>query len=164
MSEDADKLAAMCATPLEIQCNGKSYRLSPLSLDQFSRMKKWAKQQPFIDLQEKLTAIKDKRLREKAETQMLTEAIANSNSDTYIANMMSSDEAIPLLFKLMLSAEHPDIQEKEIDEILSIRGLLQIRKWCESLIGLDEEARKNSSAGEGTAMPLPPAGPQSSVA
>lgn len=140
---DVDKLAAMCASPLEIEHAGVTYRLKPLTLGQYADMEQWAKQQPFVELERKLVAIGDKKLRERAKEKMLDKAIAQSDNAEWIADKMSSPEAVERLFGMMLKANHPDIEPEKVREILDIKGLVQVRAWCESLIGLDEELRKN---------------------
>lgn len=139
----------MCATPLEIDCGDKKYRLRPLSVTQWSFMEQWAKEQPFVEMERKLAAISDEKLRERAKDRLLDRAIELSESDEYVADKLNSGAAIEKLFGLMLKEHHPDVSEADVSRVLNIHGLVQIRQWVERMVGLGAAARKNSQGGEG---------------
>lgn len=149
MGSKGGRLAQLCATPLEIERDGKTWRLRPLTLGQYAAMEQWARQQPFRELEGKLAAIGDKKLREAAREKLLERAITQSESEQYVSETLDGGAAVEKLFGLMLRADRPETTDEEIQALLDAEGLNQVRAWVESLVGAGEEARKNPPATAG---------------
>ena len=139
-----DKLQTMCSTPLEIEANGKTYKLSPLTLESYSEMEAWAMQQPFKEAEQKLAAISDKKLRARMEEKLMARAMEQSESESYIREKLNSAGAVMRTFLLMLKPNHPDATDETVRKLADVNGLLQIKKWVEDLIERGSVARKNS--------------------
>jgi hypothetical protein len=125
----------MVATPIEIRVDGKAYKLAQLTLGHFAELEQWAKEQPFVEIERKLAAVSDNKLRDGLKNRLIEDAIAASADSARVAAYMDSVAGIQKQFDLAIRVHHPDITEDELNAILSVSGMLQVRAWLDSLTG-----------------------------
>lgn len=148
-------LAKLAATPIPIQVGGKEYRLAPLTLAQLGELEQWAREAIYGDLPARLRLVDKAKLAPEEARRLREQTVAAldkaSRDPLEIARMMDSCAGQRRAFALALRACQ-EVDDKTIDSICTVSGLMQIREWVAKTYQTGEEAKAGN----------PPAGPATS--
>lgn len=131
MSEALEKLAAL---PLEVEFHGRRFKLAPLSLGQIAAIEKWCRLRPFEEIDAKLAAVKDKRVRERLEPKLTDDAIAAAKDPAQLSAAMDSMECLVRQFRMMLEKHQPGMTDAEVGELVDLAGIRTLRKWVSAAL------------------------------
>ena len=142
------ELQALVNTPLEVEANGKTYKLARMTLRQYAELEGWAKEQPFVELRKQLERVKDAGVSKEAEDALVAEAAKASRDPAVIEAYMDGLAGTVRRFTMALSVHHPDATDEELDAVVESVALDEMRNIVRMLAGLPEEAEgKKDPAG-----------------
>jgi len=126
------KLADMAAVPVEVNVNGKIYRISQLTLGDWAKMERWAETQIFENLKRRAQFLENEEDKKALSNKIinLTKAEIKRESIEYI--FAASGESTLQKLLLMLRHHHPDITEIEVNELLTLTTFNEIEKRLEN--------------------------------
>ena len=136
-------LAKLSAVPIEVKVGERVYRLAPLTLRHLGQLEDWARNRILADLPAKLKAIGnaklDKAEAEKLRAQIVRDTDLASRDPLEQSRMMDSCAGQREAFAIALRACQP-MEDKEIDSICTVAGLMQIRDWVQKTYPGQEKA------------------------
>lgn len=128
-------LFRMMGAPVDVEVNGKTWQFSPLTMGDLGKLDEWAEQQIFADLKKRIALLPPEA---KEAKQKLFDRIAliteRELSEEAQAVLISPRAAVQRAL-LMLKRKHPEITEKETEDLLGVVDFKEILMRVEGSSG-----------------------------
>ena len=129
-------LADLSGAPSEIVAGGKSYRLSPLSLDQNGELERWAEDESaamaYRQARAKLLALDDALTPEDRAAILAAADEAAKSRGTALQTV----RGVVKVLRLMFSRHHPGLTDDELTEIVREIGINAMHEKIDHVNGL----------------------------
>jgi hypothetical protein len=142
---EGDELEELLAMPEKIEVGGEEYRLSPLGINGMGDLRKWAKKQIRVELDDNL------KLMEGAPGTIIEDLwnrAALQLRDPLTSDAMETPEAIAYWILTSLQKEHPGADENLVKTIIDEYSIKRLLALLMRLNGISKESLGNPTIAE----------------
>ena len=141
-------LPDMAGAAAEIELAGSTYRMRPLSLDDFAEFEQWVDDVPIRQAARNLEGLSPelqlKVLQQAQETASRVRDVDPVKRQHRISSQMMSMTGICFLIWLSLRREQPELTRKEVSQMLSFDNLPYVQQRLDALNGFSGPSRKRA--------------------
>ncbi len=142
-------LPDMAGAAAEIQLNGSTYRMRPLTIDDFAEFERWVDDAPIRQAIRNLSGLnpdlQTKLLQQAQEAAGQSSQDSSDKRQARIASQMTSMGGIGYLIWLSLRREHPDLTLEAILQLLTMDTLPYVQMRLDSINGFSSPSPKRVS-------------------
>ena len=154
MGRNRDKAATLdriTRASVPVECGGKTYYFTPLALSEMGALEKWAQQEPYRKMRDKMAALgidgsKPSPMLDK----LLQQAEEQSADRSYLARQLESIAGITYAILLGFRVRHADMTDEKLAPIIEQHGFGFLRDLMEGPSYLNEAEAKKSEGVEAT--------------
>ncbi len=142
-------LPDMAGAAAEIELGGKTYRMRPLSIDEFAQFERWVDDAPIRQAVRNLDGLspelQTKMLQQAQEAASRTSQDSPEKRQGRIAAQMTSMSGISYLIWLSLRREQPDLSLEAVSQMLTLDKLPYVQQRLDEINGFSSPSRKRAS-------------------
>ncbi len=142
-------LPDMAGAAAEIQLNGSTYRMRPLTIDDFAEFERWVDDAPIRQATRNLnglsTDLQMKMLQQAQEAATVASQDDPTKRQSRITSQVTSMSGICYLIWLSLRREHPELTMEAVSQMLTLDKLPYVQQRLDAINGFSDPSPKRAS-------------------